>query len=164
VQWTLPLITHTSCAVDVTYFPFDSQRCFIRLGSWIYEESQVNLTLGSDRVDLKKFIKNSELDLLDVNVKREVMESEVMEGLYPQIIVSLAVRRRPLYYAYTVIAPTVVLCIMALFSFMLPCDNGDKVGIGLTVFLSLYVLQLAIAENIPESDSLPLIGQSTIRF
>ncbi|ELT87820.1 hypothetical protein CAPTEDRAFT_221696 [Capitella teleta] len=158
VQWTLPLITHTSCAVDVTYFPFDSQKCFIRLGSWIYEESQVNLTLGSEGMDLSTFSENSELDLLKVEVRREVLESEVMQGAYPQILVSMAVRRRPLYYAYTVIAPTVVLCIMAMFSFMLPCDNGDKVGIGLTVFLSLYVLQLAIAENIPESDSLPLIG------
>ena len=43
---------------------------------------------------------------------------------------------------------------------MLPCDNGAKVAIGLTVFLSLYVLQLAIAENIPEADSLPLISKS----
>ncbi len=42
---------------------------------------------------------------------------------------------------------------------MLPCDNGAKVAIGLTVFLSLYVLQLAIAENIPEADSLPLISK-----
>ena len=48
---------------------------------------------------------------------------------------------------------------MTVFTFMLPCDNGAKVAIGLTVFLSLYVLQLAIAENIPEADSLPLISK-----
>ena len=48
---------------------------------------------------------------------------------------------------------------MTVFTFLLPCDNGAKVAIGLTVFLSLYVLQLAIAENIPEADSLPLISQ-----
>ena len=64
-----------------------------------------------------------------------------------------------MFYAYTVIAPTLVLCILTLFSFLLPCDNGDKVGIGLTVFLSLYVLQLAIAENVPEANSLPLVGK-----
>ena len=52
-----------------------------------------------------------------------------------------------------------VLCFMTVFTFMLPCDNGAKVAIGLTVFLSLYVLQLAIAENIPEADSLPLISK-----
>ena len=32
------------------------------------------------------------------------------------------------------------------------------------MFLSLYVLQLAIAENIPESNSLPLIGGSYYVF
>ena len=66
---------------------------------------------------------------------------------------------QPLYYAYTVMAPTLVLCILTIFTFLLPCDNGAKVAIGLTVFLSLYLLQLAIAENIPESNSLPLIGK-----
>ena len=159
VQWTLPLITKTSCGVDVTYFPFDSQRCYIRLGSWIYEESQLNLTLGSESVNMAKFSENSELDLVRVKISRELVEYDMMEGSYPQIVLSVSIKRRPLFYAYTVIAPTLVLCVMALFSFLLPCDNGDKVGIGLTVFLSLYVLQLAIAENIPESDSLPLIGQ-----
>ena len=52
-----------------------------------------------------------------------------------------------------------MLCFMTVFTFLLPCDNGAKVAIGLTVFLSLYVLQLAIAENIPEADSLPLISE-----
>lgn len=78
--------------------------------------------------------------------------------------VSLHIRRKPLYYAYTILSPTLVLCILNLFSFLLPCDNGDKVGIGLTVFLSLYVLQLAVAENIPESNSLPLIGECMGKF
>lgn len=63
-----------------------------------------------------------------------------------------------MYYAYTILAPTIVLSILTLFTFLLPCESGEKVAIGLTVFLSLYVLQLAIAENIPESNSLPLIG------
>ena len=83
----------------------------------------------------------------------------MLTGDYPQITMRLHIMRKPLYYMYTVVAPTLVLCIMTLFTFLLPCDNGAKVGIGLTVFLSLYVLQLAIAENIPDSNSLPLIGE-----
>lgn len=88
----------------------------------------------------------------------------MLDGDYPQITMSLHIRRKPLYYMYTVVAPTLVLCIMTLFTFLLPCDNGAKVGIGLTVFLSLYVLQLAIAENIPDSNSLPLIGKWPCQF
>jgi hypothetical protein len=79
-------------------------------------------------------------------------------GRGPHLKVTINIRRKPLYYGYTIVAPTLVLCALNLFSFLLPCDNGNKVGIGLTVFLSLYVLQLAIAKNIPESNTLPLIG------
>lgn len=80
-------------------------------------------------------------------------------GRGPHLKVQINIRRKPLYYGYTIVAPTLVLCALNLFSFLLPCDNGNKVGIGLTVFLSLYVLQLAIAKNIPESNTLPLIGR-----
>jgi hypothetical protein len=89
----------------------------------------------------------------------QIVTYDVLPGRYPQITMYIAIKRRPVFYAYTVIAPTLVLCILTLFSFLLPCDNGDKVAIGLTVFLSLYVLQLAIAENMPEANTLPLIGQ-----
>jgi len=84
------------------------------------------------------------------------------QGRGPHIKVQLLIRRKPLYYIYTIVAPTLVLCALNLFSFLLPCDNGNKVGIGLTVFLSLYVLQLAIAKNIPESNTLPIIGSYVI--
>ena len=97
-------------------------------------------------------------------LERNLMTYDMFNGKYPQVTLHLHIKRKPLYYSYTVIAPVLVLCILNIFSFILPCDNGEKVGIGLTVFLSLYVLQLAIAENIPESNSLPLIGGSYYVF
>ena len=32
--WIPPVTTHTSCAFDFTYWPWDVQRCQIVLGSW----------------------------------------------------------------------------------------------------------------------------------
>lgn len=160
VKWAIPMMIKSSCTVNVRYFPFDNQHCFIRFGSWIYEESQLDVVLNQQEVDLSSFGKNSELDLTSTSLEREVLRYDMLPGSYPQVTLYLNLRRRPLYYAYTVLAPTLVLCILTLFSFQLPCDNGDKVGIGLTVFLSLYVLQLSIAEHIPESNSLPLIGKT----
>ncbi|KAK2144318.1 hypothetical protein LSH36_768g01001 [Paralvinella palmiformis] len=159
ISWTTPLIIKSSCSVDVRYFPFDNQHCFVKFGSWIYEESQLDLILKDDVVDLSPpFSENTELDLRSATLNRTLISYDLTRGRYPQITMYISVRRRPVFYAYTVIAPTLVLCILTLFSFLLPCDNGDKVGIGLTVFLSLYVLQLAIAENVPEANSLPLVG------
>ncbi len=158
VEWTIPLMIKSSCAVDVIYFPFDNQRCFVRFGSWIYDSEQLNVVKKLEEVDMSRFVTNSEFTIMDIQLQRDVMYYEIFSGKYPQITMHLHIKRLPLYYLYTVVAPTLVLCILSLFSFMLPCDNGAKVGIGLTVFLSLYLLQLAIAENMPESNSLPLIG------
>ena len=127
-------------------------------GSWIYDKSQVDIHLKEKTVDLSAYITHNELDLIKATIRRTQHSYENLD--YPQASVRLYLRRKPLYYSYTIVSPTVVLCILTLFSYWLPCDHGGKVGIGLTVFLSLYVLQLAVAENIPESNSMPLISKA----
>ncbi|KAL3307602.1 DNA-directed RNA polymerase II subunit RPB2, partial [Cichlidogyrus casuarinus] len=77
---------------------------------------------------------------------------------FPQVILKVHIQRRSLFYGYTVIAPSILLCVFTVFSFWLPSGNAQKIDMGLTVFLFLYFLQLMIAENTPESNSTPLIG------
>lgn len=36
VFWPPPTQLRSTCKIDVTYFPFDSQRCFLKFGSWTY--------------------------------------------------------------------------------------------------------------------------------
>lgn len=39
--WIPISIYKSSCTIDVTYFPFDEQRCEMELGSWTFNSSQV---------------------------------------------------------------------------------------------------------------------------
>lgn len=41
ITWDAPAITKSSCVVDVSYFPFDSQECNLTFGSWTYNGNQV---------------------------------------------------------------------------------------------------------------------------
>lgn len=41
VIWTPPAIFKSSCEIDVRYFPFDQQTCFMKFGSWTYDGNQV---------------------------------------------------------------------------------------------------------------------------
>ena len=43
VEWKPPAIYHSSCEMDVEYFPFDEQTCVMKFGSWTYDGGQVQL-------------------------------------------------------------------------------------------------------------------------
>lgn len=43
VVWTPPAIFKSSCEIDVEFFPFDRQTCFLKFGSWTFDGFQVIL-------------------------------------------------------------------------------------------------------------------------
>ena len=43
VEWKPPAIYHSSCEMDVEYFPFDEQTCVMKFGSWTYDGFQVSI-------------------------------------------------------------------------------------------------------------------------
>jgi hypothetical protein len=48
---------------------------------------------------------------------------------------------------------------LALLGFTLPPDSGEKLNLCVTIFMSLCVFMLMVAETMPQtSDTLPLIG------
>ena len=44
-QWKPPAIYHSSCEMDVEYFPFDEQTCVMKFGSWTYDGFQVKMMI-----------------------------------------------------------------------------------------------------------------------
>lgn len=43
VFWEPPAIYKSSCEMNVEYFPYDEQICFMKFGSWTYNGAQVDL-------------------------------------------------------------------------------------------------------------------------
>lgn len=59
VVWVPPAIFKSSCEIDVRYFPFDQQTCFMKFGSWTFDGFQVRIfikTFVSLNYICKKFI------------------------------------------------------------------------------------------------------------
>ena len=47
VMWQPPAIYKSSCLIDVEFFPYDIQTCFLKMGSWTYDGFQVWCIVGS---------------------------------------------------------------------------------------------------------------------
>jgi Neurotransmitter-gated ion-channel ligand binding domain len=47
VVWKPPAIYKSFCEIDVEYFPFDEQTCFMKFGSWTYDGYMVRINAAS---------------------------------------------------------------------------------------------------------------------
>lgn len=160
VFWPPPTKFRSTCRVDVTYFPFDDQTCTMKLGSWIYDGLQVDVQNRTSGVDLVNYVPNGEWQLLEALLVRNVVVYPCCpQEPFPDVTITLVIRRKTLYYMYNVVMPCMMMSVLTLLVFCLPPDSGEKIALGVTVLLAFSVFMLAIAEKMPEtSESIPLLG------
>ncbi|CAG0897306.1 unnamed protein product [Darwinula stevensoni] len=157
-----PGIFKSTCKIDITWFPFDDQRCEMKFGSWTYDGFQVGSRARShfqESGDISSYVANGEWDLIDLPGKRNVITYACCPEPYIDITFTIHIRRRTLYYCTNLIVPCVLISSMTLLGFTLPPDSGEKLTLGVTILLSLTVFLNMVAEKMPAtSEAVPLIG------
>jgi len=63
-KWIPPGLFESSCAIDISWFPYDEQVCFLKFGSWTYNGFQLDLRLSKDTFDLTNYVSNGQWELL----------------------------------------------------------------------------------------------------
>ncbi|KHJ94452.1 Neurotransmitter-gated ion-channel ligand binding domain protein [Oesophagostomum dentatum] len=156
VTWIPPAVIRSSCNIDIAYFPFDSQRCSMKFGSWTYSGFFTDLRNGT--VSVGTYQPNGEWELLELTSKRSIFYYDCCPEPYYDVTFSISIRRRTLYYGFNLVLPSMLISALALLGFTLPADSGEKLNLCVTIFMSLCVFMLMVAEAMPQtSDSLPLI-------
>ena len=133
-----------------------------RFGSWIYSSMWMDYeTMNQNRsIELSSYVNNSEWDLLSVMLRKNIRTHSCCEDPYPDLTYTLHVRRKTFYYIFNIIVPCIMLSILTLLTFWLPPTSGEKITLGLSVFLAFSMFMLLIAEEVPAtSEAVPLIGQ-----
>uniref|UniRef100_A0A8C1PQI1 Cholinergic receptor, nicotinic, alpha 10a n=1 Tax=Cyprinus carpio TaxID=7962 RepID=A0A8C1PQI1_CYPCA len=159
IMWDQPAITKTSCKVDVSYFPFDSQQCHLTFGSWTHNGNQMDLHNALDSADLADFVENVEWEVRGMPAKKNIILYGCCSEPYPDITYTLHLKRRASFYIFNLLIPCMMISFLAPLGFYLPADSGEKVSLGVTVLLALTVFQLLVAESMPPSENVPLIGK-----
>ncbi|KAJ0061516.1 hypothetical protein NL108_005496, partial [Boleophthalmus pectinirostris] len=159
VTWDQPSITKSSCSVDVAFFPFDLQQCVLTFGSWTHNGNQMDLNIELDTADLADLVPNVEWQVLGMPAKKNVILYGCCSDPYPDITFTLQLKRRASFYIFNLLLPCMMISFLAPLGFYLPAESGEKVSLGVTVLLALTVFQLLVAESMPPSESVPLIGK-----
>lgn len=158
--WYAPTILRSRCAIDIKFFPFDDQKCDLHFGSWTYDGLRVDLLNASTSVDLASYMKSGEFQMVEAPVKRIIVKYSCCPEPYPNVIYTLHIRRKVLFYFNNLIVPCFLITAFALLTFVLPPNTGERVTLVITTLLAMTVFMLMIAENTPTtSDVTPLIGK-----
>ncbi|CAB4068497.1 Neuronal acetylcholine receptor subunit alpha-7,Acetylcholine receptor subunit alpha-1-A,Neuronal acetylcholine receptor subunit alpha-4,Acetylcholine receptor subunit alpha-like,Neuronal acetylcholine receptor subunit alpha-2,Acetylcholine receptor subunit alpha-L1,Acetylcholine receptor subunit alpha-like 1,CHRNA7-FAM7A fusion protein,Acetylcholine receptor subunit alpha [Lepeophtheirus salmonis] len=106
---------------------FDDQICMLKLGSWIHDGFSVDVTNRTFEVDLSNYLPNGEWTLLE---KPKLVRSERYYPCciepFPEITISLRMRRKTLYYMYNIVFPCMMMSTLTVLVFCLPPDSGEK--------------------------------------
>ncbi|GMR53084.1 hypothetical protein PMAYCL1PPCAC_23279, partial [Pristionchus mayeri] len=164
VNWVPPGIFLASCKMDITYFPFDDQTCFLKFGSWTFPGDLVDLRFTDDNdtaaIDLSTYMNNGEWRLMSTPAVRSVINSTRTKRLYPVLTFYINLRRRTLFYLFNIVFPSLLISIMTLMGFCLPAhDMSEKIGFQMTILLSICFFVTIVSEiTPPTSESVPILG------
>nr|XP_006812267.1 PREDICTED: neuronal acetylcholine receptor subunit alpha-9-like [Saccoglossus kowalevskii] len=159
INWAAPVIFKTYCKIDVRRFPFDKQECPLKFGPWQHDGTEVEVTgIGNSSV----FRSDGQWDITEMEIQNNVEYYPDSPGIpYTDATFIIHMSRRPFFYVFNLVMPCVLIAVFTMISFFLPADSGEKVSFGITVLLSLTVFLLLVAESMPPTSDVPVIGQYT---
>ncbi|KAL5004302.1 hypothetical protein ScPMuIL_017758 [Solemya velum] len=159
VSYNFPVITESSCKVNVKHFPFDSQECKLIFSSWVYGGSEINTVYGTPYADLDNMDTNVEWEVVSVPAVRHVVKYACCVVPWPDVTYYLELKRKSAYYVFQIIIPCSLISALGMLSFILPPESGEKVSVGVTVLLSQAVFLMLIGDLLPpSSETLPIIA------
>ncbi|KAF7258750.1 hypothetical protein EG68_04059 [Paragonimus skrjabini miyazakii] len=75
------------------------------------------------------------------------------------LVFRLYVRRQSFFYIWNIVIPCLLLTLLSSVVFWTPVKSGEKITLGLSVFLAFSMFMVLIAEEVPPSaERIPLIG------
>ncbi|XP_077402478.1 acetylcholine receptor subunit epsilon isoform X3 [Vanacampus margaritifer] len=168
------VLENNTCAIEITYFPFDYQNCTLAFRSQTYSANEVDLILAAadsgERIewvdiDPEAFTENGEWAIVHRPARKMINSRYSPDDLeYQEISFNLVIQRKPLFYVINIILPCSLISSLVVLAYFLPAQaGGQKLTVSISVLLAQTVFLFLIAQKIPETSlSVPLIGKYII--
>jgi len=150
----------SKCTVDVTYYPFDAQKCELKFASWTTEVTRINMTIGhlDKRKILGLYSPSGVFELKKIYAERHEEHDPCCEDKFADVTYYLLIWRRPKFFLFNYIQPAVLINILALFVFLIPAESGEKITLGISTMLNMTVFLMTVMSGLPATDQTPILS------
>lgn len=179
------MIYKSYCAINIEYYPFDIQDCYMKFGTWTFdgdlidlEHISINNSIREKNIVIKKggistklytvdmgidmsdYYQSVEWDVLSIPAQKNIKYYDCCIEPYYDIYFNITLRRKTLFYTVNLIIPCVNISFLSVLVFYLPSDSGEKLTLGISILVALLVFYLLLIELIPPTSLvIPLLGK-----
>ncbi|XP_052774915.1 acetylcholine receptor subunit alpha-like [Mya arenaria] len=147
VNWKPRIIAQAACSPDVTFFPFDQQKCELLFTPWFQDNSIITLKEGSNEWKMGQYDINGVWSI-------DKTESTVTQSKgYDVAKFTITFSRNHMYFTINLVFPVLLLSLLSGMLFLMPSGSGERVGFGITCFLSFVVLLQTIMNYMPQTSA-----------
>jgi len=162
IFWSRPGLIKSTCIFDLTYYPFDQQVCKLKFGSWAYNKNEICLKSTNNSIDISNYQEHEEWNLISYETKINSKKYDCCPEEFQDIEFYYTIRRKPDYYRLNIIIPTFATATLIILTLLVPWDSGERISFAVTVLLSIIVFLLIVSENLPKTDSKPLLSRMIV--
>lgn len=120
------------------------------------------MMLGSDgnsSLNMDNYGGNSQWNIVSI----DVVPGTRLGGANIKFYMKL--QRKPEYFLFNIVGPTILLSFMSVVVFILPAHAEEKMGLSVTILLAFTVFMLTISTALPpSSDEISLLGRYATAF
>ncbi|OWF50615.1 Neuronal acetylcholine receptor subunit alpha-7 [Mizuhopecten yessoensis] len=149
VVWYPARQYNVRCQIDIRRFPFDEQKCQIRIGAWQSPVWIQRIADNGKSLAETLFEQNGEWEITQTITQPEVSTE------YSISFVRYAVhfRRRFLHPVINTLFPVVLLSFLNTLVFLLPANSGEKMTLCISVLLSFTVFLTVFNDMMPKTST-----------
>lgn len=162
VFWSRPGLISSTCIFDLDLFPFDVQNCYLKFGSWVYNKQYLNLSIYSESIDFDNYQQHDGWEIISNRTEYTEKKYSCCLDLYPDIKFYFTLKRKAGFYNINIIVPTFATAFLMLVSLFIPWNSGERISFAVTVMLSIIVFLLILSDNLPKTDTIPLLSRMLI--
>ncbi|XP_021369219.1 neuronal acetylcholine receptor subunit alpha-3-like [Mizuhopecten yessoensis] len=153
ISWVVGKLLTSSCSMDMTSFPVDTQTCSVVIMPWGYTETEVVVYPLVNTINMGFSNPNGEWNV----DKTLVAEYDAYKPNASALSAELTLSRKSAYFVISLVLPMNLIGLLTPVVFLLPASSGERISYSITMFLSLTVYMTIVSDSIPKVSE-PMAG------
>ena len=132
---------------------------FFSFRSWTSSIDHMEIKPYAAETGLQHLTMNAEWDVISLKAEQRIIKHTCCEEPFTEVVYHLHLRRKTLYYMYTLVMPVTTITSLIATGFCLPPNSGERIILSVTILVSMTVYLNIASKRLPAtSDNIPLLS------